>query len=214
MLQDFVCRYLVNACLHAGLRIPEDVALIGLGNEPVACTRAEPSLSSFDAGWDRVGYEAAALLERLMAGTPSPKTPILIEPTGLVLRRSTDVYVVDNPVVAAALRFIAAHSHEGIRGEDVAGHVHVTERSLRRYFLVALGRTMTEEIARLRLERAKRLLVESDEPIKQTAHDCGLTDAAYFHRVFLQAEGPTPGEFRRRRGKQDHARQVVSRRTL
>jgi LacI family transcriptional regulator len=201
VMLDIFSRYLANACLHAGLRIPEDVALIGVGNEPVICAHPEPSLSSFDVGYERVGYEAAALLDRLMDGKSAPTAPILVEPAGLVVRRSTDAYVVDNPEVAAALRFVAEHSHEAIRVDDVARHVHATVRSLRRHFHAATGRTITNEIARLRLERAKRLLVESKEPIKQVSRDCGFADAAYFHRVFLQAEGVSPGEYRRRRGK-------------
>jgi len=204
-LHDYFCRHMADACLHLGLHVPEDVALIGLGNEMVACTLSEPSLSSIDVGWDRVGYEAAALLDRLMAGKPPPETPIFISPKELVVRRSTDVSVVDNPLVAAALRYIAEHSHEYLQVADVAKHVHTTVRSLSRHFLAAMGRTMTDEIARLRLERAKRLLVESNQPIKQLAMDCGFSDATYFGRVFLQAEGVTPSEFRRQRlsGKEE-----------
>ncbi len=199
VVQDVFCRYVANICLQAGFRIPEDVALIGLGNEPLICTHIEPSLSSFDLGFDRVGYEAALLLDRLMDGAPSPQMPILIEPTELVVRRSTDVYLVDNPRVAAALRFIAENGHNCIHVDDVAQHVHTTVRTLERHFRETTGRTMTEEITRLRLERAKRLLVQSDEPIKQVASDCGFSDATYFHRVFLQAEKMSPGEFRRQR---------------
>ena len=75
-MQDIFCRYLANACLHAGLRIPEDVALIGSGNEPIICIHHEPSLSSFDLGYERQGYEAAALLDRLMDGQPLPSAPL------------------------------------------------------------------------------------------------------------------------------------------
>ena len=200
-MQDIFSRYLANACQRAGLRIPEEASLIGCGNEPLICAQPEPSLSSFDMGFDRVGYEAAALLDQLMEGRPAPTAPLLVEPKELVVRRSTDVSVVDHPLVAAALRFIVENSHKGIRVDDVAGHVHTSVRSLERHFRKATGRTMTEEIARLRLERAKRLLVESDEPIKQLASDCGFSDPAYFHRVFLQGEGMSPGEYRRRRGK-------------
>ncbi len=200
-VQDVFSRYLANACQRAGLRIPDEVSLIGCGNEPLLCTQPEPSLSSIDMGFERVGFEAAALLDRLMEGRPAPAAPLLVEPRELVVRRSTDVSVVDHPLVAAALRFIVENSHKGIRVDDVAGHVHTSLRSLERHFRKATGRTMTEEIARLRLERAKRLLVESDEPIKQLASDCGFSDPAYFHRVFLQGEGISPGEYRRRRGK-------------
>ena len=199
-VQDFLGRHVINACLHAGLQIPEDAALVGLGNEPVACTISEPTLSSFDVGWDRVGYAAAALLDGLMAGRPAPNAPIFIEPTELVVRRSTDVCVVDNPLVADALRFIAEHSHQGIQVDDVAKYVHSTVRSLSRHFRAALGRTMKEEIGRLRLERAKRLLVESDESVKQVASDCGYDNISYFQTTFLRAERVTPGEYRRQRG--------------
>ena len=133
-----------------------------------------------------------------MAGKPAPKTLILIEPKELVARRSTDSYIVDHPQVAAALRFIGEHSHEDIRVRDVAKHVHISERSLARYFNVALGRSMAEEIVRLRLERATRLLVESHERIKRLASDCGFNSANHFHRVFLQRYGTTPGKYRRR----------------
>jgi LacI family transcriptional regulator len=199
VVQDMACRYMAHACQHAGLRIPEDVALIGLGNEPLACTQPEPSLSSIDIGWDRIGYEAAALLDRLMDGKGAPEKPIFVEPTELVVRRSTDIYVVDDPLVAAALRFIAEHSHEGISVDDVARHVHATVRSLRRHFHAATGRTMMDEIARLRLERAKRLLVESSEPIYHLALACGFEDVKHFHKVFRAAEGTTPREYRLRR---------------
>ena len=199
VIQDIACRYLANTCLRAGLRIPEDVALISIGNEPNICVRPEPSLSSFDAGFNRVGYEAAALLDRLMDGEPAPEAPILIEPTELVVRHSTDVYVVDDPLVAAALRFIANHSHEGIRVDDVARHVHATVRSLSRHFLAATGRTMIDEISRLRLERAKRLLVESKEPVYRVAGTCGFEDVKHFHKVFRAAEGMTPRQFRLQR---------------
>jgi len=196
VVQDVFCRYVANACLQAGLHIPEDVALIGCGNEPLICTHIEPSLSSFDLGFDRVGYEAASLLDRLMDGDPPPPAPILIGPPELVFRHSTDVYVADDPLVAAALRFITEQSHNSIHVDDVAKHVHSSVRSLERHFQEAMGRTMSEEIIRLRLERAKRLLIQSKEPIRQVASDCGFSDAAYFHRVFMQVEKMSPREFR------------------
>lgn len=200
VVQDTLGPYLAYTCQRAGLRIPEDVAVISLGNEPAACVLWEPTLSSFDLGYDRVGYEAAKLLDRLMDGEPASKEPIFVPPKELVVRRSTDVCLVSDPLVTAALRFIAEQSHKGIRGEDVALHVHATEPSLRRHFLAVLGCTVTDEIARLRLERAKRLLVENDKPIKEVALDCGFTNAAHFRVGFLQAEGMSPGKYRRCHG--------------
>lgn len=195
--QDIYCRFLANACRRAGLRIPEDVALIGLGNEPLLCAHPEPSLSSVDAGFERVGYEAAALLERLMSGGKRPTEPTFVEPKELVLRRSTDLWLVDNETVADALRFIAEHSHEKISVGDVALHACAAVRSLERHFRAVLGRTVKDEITRLRMERAKRLLVEVDEPIKFIARSCGFSGATYFHEAFIKSEGVTPVAYRR-----------------
>ena len=196
--QVTLCRNLADICLRSGLRIPEDVGLIALGEEPVVSTHQEPSLSAIDMGYERVGYEAAALLDRLMAGKPASKMVRLIEPKTLIIRRSTDSYVVDDPRVRQALLFISEHSHEDIWVDDVARHVHSTLRSLERHFRAALGRTIAEEIARLRLERATRLLVESSVSIKSLARACGYSNAKYFHEVFFQAHGVSPTEYRRR----------------
>lgn len=199
VIQDILGRYLANACAHARLRIPEDVSLISLGNEPLICQHPEPSLSSFDLNHERVGYEAAAMLDRLMDGMPAPQSPKLIEPAELAVRRSTDAYVMENPTVVAALRYISDHSHTDIRVESVADYVHTTVRSLERHFRATMGRTMSEEITRLRLERAKRLLKESDELIKNVAYQCGFRNVKHFHKMFHAAEGTTPNEFRHRK---------------
>lgn len=194
--QDRFCRYLANVCQRAGLSIPEQVALVGLGNEPLICEHLTPSLSSVDVGFERVGYQAAALLERLMAGGRPPAGPVLVPPRELVTRRSTDLWLVDDEAVAAALKFIAEHSHEKIAVADVADHACAAVRSLERRFVAALGRTIKDEITRLRMERAKRLLVESDEPIKFIARACGFSGAIYFHEAFMRSEGTTPRRYR------------------
>lgn len=195
--QDVYCRFLANACQRAGMRVPEDVAFIGIGNEPLLCGEPEPSLSSVDVGFERVGYEAAALLDRLMAGARRPTEPLLVPPKELVPRRSTDLWLVDNETVSDALRFIAEHGHERISVVDVARHACAAVRSLERHFKTVLGRTVKEEITRLRMERAKRLLVEVDEPIKVIARSCGFSGATYFHEAFHRAEGVTPTHYRR-----------------
>jgi len=198
VVQDRFCRYLADACQRAGLSIPEQVALVGLGNEPLMCEHLTPSLSSVDVGFERVGYEAAALLERLMAGGRRPAAPVLVPPKELVSRRSTDLWLVDDEAVASALRFIAEHSHEKITVADVADHACAAVRSLERKFVASLGRTVKDEITRLRMDRAKRLLVDSQEPIKFIARACGFSGATYFHEAFMRSEGTTPRRYRLR----------------
>ena len=105
-VHDYRARMVLDACLHLGLRVPQDVALIGVDNSAVACEFSQVPLSSIARNDWREGYEAAALLDRLMAGKRPPKHDLLIPPEGVVTRRSTDAEAIENPHVAAAVRFI------------------------------------------------------------------------------------------------------------
>jgi LacI family transcriptional regulator len=198
VMQDTFCRYLADDCMQARLRIPEDVALIGFGNELLICSQPAPSLSSFDFDSERVGYESAALLERLMDGEAPPTTPLFIKPKELVLRHSTDTYVGDDPLVSSAMRFIVKHAHERIRVEDVAEQAGVSVRTLELHFRAALGSTISQEIGQVRIRRAKRLLIDGDALIKQVARECGFRTAKHFHRMFRLVEGESPSEYRAR----------------
>lgn len=196
---DLLCRYLACACDRKGVRVPHDAALVGNHNEPLICALPEPSLTSIELGYERVGYRAAELLDQMMDGSPAPPEPILLEPTALVPRQSTDSLAVEDPLVAHALRFVAEHGHERIKVSDVAAAGHVTRRTLERRFRTVLGRSIGEEIARLRVERGKRLLAESKASIKRLAPKAGFRDAMQMCTVFKRVEGLTPSEFRRQR---------------
>jgi len=148
----------VGHCRARGLAVPEEVAVVGVDNDDVRCELAAVPLSSVALGTRRIGYEAAAVLDRLMAGGPPPPGPVLIEPTGVVERRSSDAVAVDDPDVAAAVRFIAARAAEPIDVEDVARAVAVGRRALERRFRAALGRSPHDEIQRAHVGRASRLL--------------------------------------------------------
>ncbi|KPJ72505.1 MAG: hypothetical protein AMS14_07635, partial [Planctomycetes bacterium DG_20] len=168
-------------------------------NEPVICAHPEPSLTSIELGYERVGYRAAELLDRMMDGAPAPAEPILIEPAALLPRRLTDALAVDDPVAARALRFVSEHAHERIKVRDVAAATQVARRKLERRFGAALGRSINEEIARLRVERAKRLLAESKLRLKRLAPEAGFRDAMQMCTVFKRVEGVTPSAYRRQR---------------
>jgi LacI family transcriptional regulator len=199
--QDVVCRYLANVCLHMGLQIPEDVALIGCGNDELICESLSPKVTSIEHRMGEVGYQAAALLDRLMKGVPPPKTPILIAPAALVMRASTDVYAVDDPFLAKALRYISDNSAKPIGVGDVVASLPMTRRSLERRFRSVLGRSIHEEITRSRITRFKRLLVERDAPIKTLAGDAGFSSGEHLSKVFRKHEGISPGVYR-----QEHQR--------
>lgn len=196
---DLLCRYLACACARNGVKIPTEAALVGTHNEPLICTHPEPSLTSIELGYNRVGYRAAELLDRMMDGMPAPTEPILIEPAALLPRQSTDVLAVDDPLVAQALRFTSEHGHERIRVSDVSAAVHVTRRTLERRFRRVLGRSIRDEIVRLRVERAKRLLAQSRTPIKRLASEAGFRDDLQMCTEFKRLEGITPSAYRRQR---------------
>ncbi len=197
--QDLPCRYLVDVCRQRGLHVPQDVAMIGSGNELVICAAPPPTLTSINLGYANIGYRAAELLDRLMDGHAPPDGPELLAPAELIPRQSTDSYAVDDPLVARALRFIAEHGHEPIKVDDVAAATPTTRRSLERRFQNAVRRTIGDEIIRMRLERAKRRLVEADEPLKKVAKDSGFSSDNHFYRAFIRSEGVSPSLYRKQR---------------
>lgn len=195
---DMLCRHVATACIMHGLEVPFDVALIGSANEPVVC-RPEPTLTSIDFGFERIGYHAAELLDQLMDGAPPPAGPIYLLPTELIPRRSTDVVAVDNPTVARAMRYIMERSHKPISVDGVARHVGSTPWTLLRLFHRYLGHTVEHFIIMLRHERLRRLLVESDEPLKVLAKESGFRDAIELSKSFHRMEGIAPSEYRKLR---------------
>lgn len=196
---DLYCRYLIDVCRSKGLHVSQDVAIIGTGNEPELCNSPEPGLTSIDMGFGKVGFRAAALLDHLMSGGEAPDTPELIAPAELVPRRTTDVYASEDLLVARALRYISENSHHRIQVKDVATAVATTRRTLERRFSDYAGRTIADEITRLRLERAKRRMVETDAPMKDVAIDAGFRNADHFYKVFARIEGVPPTQYREER---------------
>jgi len=134
-----------------------------------------------------------------MDGAKPPKKPLLVEPAELVARQSTDVFAVSDPTVARAMRFISEHGHGQLRVGAVARHVCVARRTLELRFRDAVGRTVSGKIARLRVERVKRQLAESDAPLKVLAARLGFRNEQRLCEAFRRVEGITPGEYRRRR---------------
>ncbi len=196
---DLLCRYLAESCRQRNIQIPRSVALVGSGNEVLVDTAANPTLSSIDYGFERIGHRAAELLDRLMDGEPAPAEPLRLTPVSLVTRQSSDAFVVDDVMVAEALRFITEHLHDDIDVEQVADHVATTRRTLSRRFHDSLGTTIHDAITHLRLDRVKQHLVETKAVLKSIAKDCGFRDAIHLCKVFQRIEGTSPSEYRAER---------------
>lgn len=195
-INDKVARYVMNAALELGHEIPRDVAVIGLENEEIVCLNPEPSISSIELGWHKVGERAGELLGTLMDRRRPPRKSILMPPASLIPRKSTDAFKVDDAIVAQALRFIAERSHEPIKVRDVVAHVPLSWRSLERRFQVCRGVTIGKEITRFRVERAKRLLAETELLVKQIAEACGFANTRRLCEVFRRLEDKTPEQYR------------------
>ena len=193
---DLFCRYLIDVCRSKGLHVSQDVAIVGTHNEMPICEAPPPTLTSIDMNFAQVGYRAAAMLQRLMAGKKPPTAPELVAPAELVPRQSTDSYAADDPMVARALRFIAENGHQRIEVKEVVGAVGTNRRTLERKFRASVSRSIAGEITRLRLERAKRRMVETDAPMKDVAEDAGFRNADHFYKVFARVEGIPPTQYR------------------
>ena len=147
-------------------------------------------------GYGRIGYRAAVLLDRLMDGETPPLVPELVAPTELIPRQSTDSYAAPDPLVARAQRFMVEHSQERLKVSDVVAGVATTRRTLERRFRESMGRGVSEEITRLRLERAKRCMTETDFPLRKVAKESGFRNADHLCKVFARVEGIPPSQFR------------------
>ena len=193
---DINCRYLIEICKSLELKIPHDLAIVGSGNEPLICKSPYPSITSIDKNFEEVGYQAAKLLDEMMISGKSSKVAKYCQPQGIVPRQSTDSYASDHPKVALALRYIAESANRRIKVNDVANAVATNRRTLERKFREFTGRTISQEISRMRIERAKRLMMESDLSFKELSAELGYRNSDHFYKSFLRAEGQTPSSFR------------------
>lgn len=194
---DYWAWFVLDACREAELRVPEDIAVVGVDDDEMIVDITDPPLTSVALGADRIGYAAAELLDRLIDGEPPPGRPVLIPPLGLVPRRSTDVVAVADRDVIAAVRFMREHENQPLTVDDVARSVGVGRRSLERRFSATLGRTILDEIHRIRVERVKRLLVETDLTIEGVAAASGFRTSTRLGIVFKKVTGTTPAQWRR-----------------
>lgn len=203
---EVVGRMVIQICRRRGWRVPGDVAIIAGTNEELLCEHPRPSLTSVEIGYERIGYEAARLLDVLMRSRSRRRRPrnqspqhLLLQPQGLIVRESTDFYAVDDEVVTQALRFIAENSHRDINVDDVAKALALHPRTLQRRFRDVVKWPIVEEIRRVRIERAKRELTQSKQSIEEIAQAVGFGDGMRMYEVFRRVVGFTPSAYRKQR---------------
>lgn len=190
----------LKACQQLGIKVPYDMAVVGVNNYDLLCESAQPPLTSICQQAVRIGYEAARLLDRVVAGDVGCEEHLQVAPGELVQRRSTDFLAIDDPDVSAALTFIRDHGSEPITVDDVLGVVAVSRRTLDKKFLAALGHPPAEEIRCWRIRRAQELLARTSEQVVSVALRSGFRSVSGFDRAFRQHTGLTPRQYRRQFG--------------
>lgn len=196
----------IHACRMAGLLVPEEVAVLAADDDPLMCEACQPPLSGIALTSERIGYEAAALLDRLMQGRRPRKLRVLIEPTPVIERQSTDTLAMEDRDLARAVAFIRQHAGQPIQVADVLREVPLSRRQFERRFQAVLGRTPAAEIRRAHVERAKQLLLNTDLSIPQVAYAAGFASREYLTQVFTKETGISPLRYRlHHRGRGDSA---------
>ena len=189
---------LASVCRLAGVLVPETAAILAIGNDDYRCRLAYPPVSAVDCNYRRIGYEAAAMLDRLMRGARPRRRPVRVSPAGIIDRASTDILAVSDGDLAAALHFIRDHACTGATARDVADHVPVARRTLEQKFRQRLGRTIREQITRIRVEQASRLLRQTEMKDADIARACGFRYESHFSVFYKRATGLSPRAYRRR----------------
>jgi LacI family transcriptional regulator len=187
---------LIDACRTANIRIPEQVAVLGVDNDEVLCRLTSPPLSSIDLDTAAIGYEAAQLLDDLISGRATPADARLIPARAVVGRQSTDAMAIEDEDLAEALSFIREYACQGIGVDDVLDRVTISRATLERKFAAGLGRTPGSEILRVRLERIRHLLHATSYPLERIAALTGFKNPAHLSVVFKRETGQTPSQYR------------------
>jgi LacI family transcriptional regulator len=172
------------------------VAILSGDEDELLCKLVSPRISSVELASHRIGMEACHLLARMMRTGRVPSKPKLIQPLRICARRSTDNLVVDNPDIAAAVRYIWSRAADSIQVKDLLRIAHMSRRTLEQRFLEHLGRTPAEEIRRVRLEQARKLILESAMPVSSIALACGFSSGPYLTHAFRRRFGVTPSDLR------------------
>lgn len=196
-LCDAWARMLAHYARSAGLRVPEDVALVGVDNDTFECETAAPPLSSVAVPWLSVGESAARLVQLGLRGTPIAGRRVLVQPLEVVKRRSSDALAIDDSLVSAAVAWIHQHAQTRLTVPILSSAVHVPRQRLERHFRRHLGRSVAEEIRRTRVEVARRLLSATQLPLPEVARRSGFTTAALLSVAFRREVGVPPGAYRR-----------------
>jgi LacI family transcriptional regulator len=194
---DERARDVIESCTIAGLRVPEDAAVLGTDNDELVCEMAHVPISSVALNVHRAGYQAAELLDKMMKEKTYLKTRIAVQPNRVVVRHSTDMLAIEDSSVAKAIKFIRQQVRKPIQVTDVADAVALSRRALYEKFQSVLGCSVHQYIKSMRVEEIARLLVESDVNISKIAFLMGFASEDHIAQYFRKHKGINPSEYRK-----------------
>ena len=190
--------HVTEAAKHAGIRIPDEVSVLGVDNDEMICDLSDPALSSIELDTEKGGYEAARLMEKMINSKVLSAADIVVKPTQVVTRHSTDVFASKDKYVVNALKYIHGNLDKNLKVDQVLKEVPLSRRSLEKRFMLTTGYPVYEYIYNQRIEKFTQKLLETDMTIFEIALDLGLSDSKNIARQFKQIKGVTPMEYRRK----------------
>jgi LacI family transcriptional regulator len=195
---DWVGWHVISECIEAGFHVPDEFAVMGAADDQPWCDLAPVPLSSVAIAAEKIGYQAAAILDRTMAGKPVSNEPVILPPVGVVARRSTDIIAAEDPDIADVLRYMHDHATEGCSIKQLLRAVPMDRRRLERWFRQNLKRSPLEEMHRLRIAHIKKLLAETEESMEEISRRSGFISSKLLSRAFRRETGSTPLQYRRK----------------
>jgi LacI family transcriptional regulator len=187
---------LAELAFFSGVSVPEEMSILSVGNDTSRCETAHPNLSSIELPGEKLGWLAGAHVERIFSGSKVPELQQL-PPTHVVVRKSTDLAKIDDPIVAKALAIMRREAASRMSIAEIIGKLPVSKRSFNDRFLKSIGRTPREELVRIRVDMAKERLLQTNQTVLHVAMDCGFADTESMVRLFKESTGLTPTQFRK-----------------
>jgi LacI family transcriptional regulator len=189
-------QHILSACKLARLSVPDDIAILGVDNDNFVCGLSSPPLSSIALGAEKAGYETAKILDDMMAKKTTESRSVIVHPTHVVTRQSTDILAIEDERLADAMKFIHKNSESAISVDDVSKAAFTPRRTLERLFNNQLNRTINEEIRHTRVNNIIKMLLETDLSINQIGLALGYRDLTHIARYFKEETGITPLAYR------------------
>ena len=189
---------IAELCRDLRISVPDKVALLGANDDQLICQLASPHLSSVRLPAESLGYAAANLLARWLNTGRRPKKEVVLQPAGVITRQSTDIYATEDELLQQALRQMRDMATERVTVDEIVRKLNVSRRQIERTFQRELGRSPLSELQRIRIERAKQQLIETDDAMPRIAASAGFRDAKHLALTFRRHTGTTPTEFRKK----------------